>query len=196
MGEASGLGVVPDGLKVYNSRMTRTVIHTDDTGKDLGDVELLAAHTGTGIRHLAFSVYVFNPDKSKMIIQKRSSKKMLWPMIWANTCCSHPLRGEMPEQAGERRLREELGFTCVLKEGTSFTYRAEDPSGRGVEDEYDTILIGIVPEEQIINPNPEEVAEWQWISLATLRSDMERTKNRYAPWFHLGLPKAVSCLQS
>lgn len=176
--------------------MTRTVIHTDEAGSDLGDVGLLAAHTGTGIRHRAFSVYVFNPEKSKMIIQKRSAKKMLWPLFWANTCCSHPLRGESSSEAGERRLQEELGFTCALEEGPSFTYRAEDPSGHGVEDEYDTILTGIVPEDQHMNSNPEEVLEWQWISLAALSSDMAAKKDQYAPWFHLGLPKALSSLQS
>ena len=180
---------------VYNAAMLRTVIATDEYGNDLGDVGLLAAHTGTGTLHRAFSVYVFNPERTKMIIQKRSDKKMLWPLIWANTCCSHPMRGEAAGEAGERRLKEELGFTVPLREGTSFVYRAVDPSGKGLEHEYDTILIGSAPEDLILKPNPDEVSEWTWIDLPSLQADMEAKKDSYAPWFHLGLSKAISCLK-
>lgn len=183
-------------LSGYTPHMTRTVIHTDEQGNDLGDVGLIAAHTGTGILHRAFSVYVFNPDHSKLMIQKRAATKMLWPNFFANTCCSHPFRGETATQAGERRLREELGFTCPLREGSVFTYRAEEPSGRGVEHEYDTILTGIVTEDQTVNPNPDEVSEWKWIDLETLHKRMTNEPDLFTPWFHLGLPKAVSDLRS
>ncbi len=174
--------------------MTRTVIHCDETGKDLGDVDLLSAHTGAGALHRAFSVYVFNPDHTKTLIQRRSAKKMLWPMIWANTCCSHPMRGETASEAGQRRLREELGFTVALREGPSFVYRALDPSRQGLEHEYDTILTGTATEDTAVQPNPDEVAEWKWIDLRSLQSEMEAKKDLYAPWFHLGLPKATFCL--
>ncbi len=180
---------------VYNAAMLRTVIATDEYGNDLGDVGLLAAHTGTGTLHRAFSVYVFNPERTKMIIQKRSDKKMLWPLIWANTCCSHPMRGETAGEAGERRLKEELGFSVPLQEGTSFVYRAVDPSGKGLEHEYDTILTGIASENIVLEPNPDEVSEWKWIDLQSLQIDMQEHKDFYAPWFHLGLSKAIFCLK-
>ncbi len=176
--------------------MTRTVLQTNDKGDDLGDVGLIAAHTGTGILHRAFSVFVFNPEKTKLLIQRRSAKKMLWPKIWANTCCSHPFRGETANVAGERRLREELGFTCALREGPSFVYLAEDPSGHGLEHEFDTILTGFIAENLIFQMNPEEVSETQWIDLVLLQTDMKTNEDHYAPWFHLGLPKAIASLQS
>lgn len=176
--------------------MTRTVQHTNEEGDDLGDVGLIAAHTGTGILHRAFSVYVFNPDHSKLMIQKRAAKKMLWPNFLANTCCSHPYREETATEAGERRLREELGFTCALKEGSVFTYRAEEPNGRGVEHEYDTILTGIVPDDQIVQPNPDEVSEWQWIEISELEKRMKNKPDLFTPWLHLSLSKAVSDLRS
>lgn len=175
--------------------MERTVIHTDEAGSDLGDIGLLAAHTGTGMLHKAFSVYIFNSEKTKLLIQKRSNKKMLWPLVWANTCCSHPNRGETSQEAGQRRLQEELGFTVPLREGLSFVYRALDPNNRGVEHEYDTILTGIAPEDIAVEPNPDEVAEWKWIDLQSLQTDMQEKKDLYAPWFHLGLSKAISTLE-
>ena len=117
----------------------RTVILVDQENREIGREEIVAAHTGEGQLHRAFSVYVFRDFGKEILIQKRSAKKMLWPGIWANSCCSHPMEGETPEAAGKRRLQEELGFTCDLKPVYSFVYRAQDGE-RGVEHEYVTIL--------------------------------------------------------
>lgn len=171
--------------------MQRTVILTNDTGEHLGTEDLFKAHTGEGSLHRAFSVYVFNPDRTAMIIQKRSERKMLWPLIWANTCCSHPLEGEASSAAGERRLMEELGFQCPLIEGASFVYRAIDPAGRGIEHEHVRILVGTAHETVHVEPDPKEVAEWRWIELPHLRTEMQQEPQKYAPWFHLGLKKIL-----
>src|SRR4051812_39991646 len=94
---------------------TRTVTLVDEQGSPIGVSEIVDAHTGHGKLHKAFSVYVFRNDGKEILIQQRSDKKMLWPMIWANTCCSHPFENESSSDAGERRLREELGFTTTLQ---------------------------------------------------------------------------------
>lgn len=171
--------------------MRRTVTLTDKAGNRLGTVGMMEAHTGKGALHRAFSVYVFNPDRTAMIIQKRSDRKMLWPEIWANTCCSHPLEGEASSVAGERRLQEELGLRCPLIEGPSFIYRAIDPGGRGLEHEFVRILVGTAHETVEVHPDRAEVADWKWIPLPALRRDMERHPHKYAPWFHLGLKKIL-----
>ena len=43
--------------------------------------------------HRAFSVFLFNHE-NKMLIQKRSIKKVTFPNLWSNTCCSHPIYNE------------------------------------------------------------------------------------------------------
>ena len=167
--------------------MNRTVTLTDQSGAAIGTADLLAAHTGEGLLHKAFSVYVFNAKKTAMLIQRRSDKKMLWPLFWANTCCSHPLEDETPVAAGERRLQQELGVTTQLTEGQSFVYRALDPAGRGVEHEHVTILLGTLDEKTPMMPNADEVSACRWIDLDALRSDMQEHPEVYAPWFHIGL---------
>lgn len=167
--------------------MNRTVTLVNEQGSAIGEADILDAHTGEGKLHRAFSVFVFSPDKSMLMIQKRSKEKMLWPLIWANTCCSHPLKDETPVQAGQRRLKEELGFTCELHEGPSFVYRAQD-GARGVEHEHDTILLGTANKDIIVKPNPAEVAEWKWIARAELAQAMKNHPDDYAPWLHIGLP--------
>jgi isopentenyl-diphosphate delta-isomerase len=168
--------------------MHRTVILTDEAGSPIGVSEIIEAHTGEGKLHKAFSVYVFRKDGKEMLIQKRSNQKMLWPLIWANTCCSHPFENEEATTAGERRLREELGFTTPLSAVTDFVYRAEDPSGRGVEHEHVTILRGDI-DDAIINPDPAEIAAHQWMDIDELRHAMQQQPAAFAPWFHIGLSK-------
>ncbi|MBI3331970.1 isopentenyl-diphosphate Delta-isomerase [Candidatus Peregrinibacteria bacterium] len=166
------------------------VILTDRQGRAVGSAEIKDAHTGSGKLHKAFSIYVFRKNKREILIQRRSTAKMLWPGIWANTCCSHPRKDESPLAAGTRRLTEELGFTTDLHEGGTFVYRAEDGK-RGVEHEHVTILIGNT-DDAVAEANPDEVVEWKWIDLPSLQTDMKKNPDQYAPWFHLGLAQILS----
>jgi len=167
------------------------VILVNEKGEKIGMSDVLEAHTGKGKLHKAFSVYVFRNKRRELLVQRRSRKKMLWPYVLANTCCSHPKEGETPREAGERRLKEEMGFTCTLEEGPSFVYRKEDPAGRGVEHEHVTILLGDVTDAKVV-PDPEEVAAYEWADVKKLPEDMEKNAEAYAPWFPIGLQKIAS----
>jgi len=166
--------------------MTRTVTLCDEHGTPLGQYDLLDAHLGQGKLHIAFSVYLFNKDLSKIVIQQRSQRKMLWPGIWANTCCSHPFEHESALDAGTRRLTEEIGIQAMLTPELSFVYRAEDPDARGVEHEYVTVLFGQLDEHTHVQPNPEEIHAWKWITIDDVLYDMQKNPASYAPWFHQG----------
>jgi isopentenyl-diphosphate delta-isomerase len=167
----------------------RHVILCDEHGRAQGTSELVAAHTGAGQLHLAFSVYLFSPDGQSLLIQQRSRFKPLWPLVWANTCCSHPRQGETPVEAGQRRLSEEMGISTGLTVGPGFAYRALDPAGRGVEHEYDIILFGSYDGSPA--PDPTEVADWKWVRISQLQQAMQLEPEKYAPWLHIGLPKCL-----
>ncbi len=174
--------------------MNRTVTLTDEKGSSLGEMELLKAHTNGGSLHRAMSVYIFDADTTMILLQKRSLEKLLFAGIWANTCCSHPFPHESAKDAGERRLIEEMGFGCSLTEGPAFVYRADDPRGNGTEHEYDSILTGMSDPTLPIEPDPREVADWKWVHLDELSLDMKKNPSMYAPWFHIGLPLALSAV--
>lgn len=169
----------------------KTVILVDAHGMSQGTAELREAHTGEGMLHKAFSVYVFRGSGRELLMQQRSGGKMLWPGFWANTCCSHPRHGEDINKAAQRRLQEELGFTCALRECGSYVYRAEDPD-RGVEHEHVTIFIGELTEDAVPKANPEEIAQWKWIPIEELKRSINEKPDLYAPWFPLGLRKVLS----
>ncbi|CAA0832689.1 Isopentenyl-diphosphate Delta-isomerase I-chloroplastic [Striga hermonthica] len=68
--------------------------------------------------HRAFSVFLFN-SKNELLLQQRSATKVTFPMVWTNTCCSHPLyrESELIEEnalgvknAAQRKLFDELGI--------------------------------------------------------------------------------------
>ncbi|PHT48947.1 hypothetical protein CQW23_13155 [Capsicum baccatum] len=68
--------------------------------------------------HRAFSVFLFN-SKYELLLQQRSATKVTFPLVWTNTCCSHPLyrESELIEEnalgvrnAAQRKLLDELGI--------------------------------------------------------------------------------------
>src|SRR5919108_4992020 len=100
------------------------LIVVDEHDREIGSRSKSDCHSGAGILHRAFSIFVFNGD-NELLLQKRSPSKLLWPNYWSNTCCSHPRRGESMERAVQRRLEQELGFTCALDFLYKFKYQAQ-----------------------------------------------------------------------
>ncbi len=171
--------------------MAGRLILVNESNTPRGTATWEEAHASPGLLHRAFSAYVFRKNGSEILIQRRSGKKPLWALIWANTCCSHPREGEEIAGVAPRRLQEEFGFTCPLTPVAEFVYHAEDPGGNGAEHEHVTVLRGDV-EDAAPAPNPDEVGEWKWIAVAELLEDMKINPDFYAPWFHIGLRKVVS----
>ncbi|PIR51197.1 isopentenyl-diphosphate delta-isomerase [Candidatus Peregrinibacteria bacterium CG10_big_fil_rev_8_21_14_0_10_49_24] len=169
----------------------REVILTDSQGNDIGLAEIIDAHTGEGKLHKAFSVYIFGTNGNEILIQQRSGKKMLFPLVWANTCCSHPFPGEGAQEAGMRRLQEECGLSCTLEEAGTLIYKAQDPNGNGVEHEHVTLLKGYMDSQTVPNPHPDEIEDIRWINVDDVLREMADTPEKYAPWFHLGLKQLL-----
>jgi len=140
-------------------------------------------HQGKGILHRAFSIYLFN-NKGQLLIQQRSKFKKLWPLYWANTCCSHPRQDESYVKAGERRLKEEFGFSCFLKMVDKFQYQAKYKDV-GSENEMCAVLVGECDGK--VKANPKEIADWKWVDIDKLQDDFKRNPDKYAPWFKIGL---------
>ncbi len=56
-----------------------------------------------------FLFFLFN-DQGETLLQQRAEGKYHSPMLWTNSCCSHPREGETVLDAANRRLGEELGI--------------------------------------------------------------------------------------
>lgn len=172
------------------------IVKVDENGNDLGLIEKVEGHLGPGVLHSAFSVFVFN-DSGELLVTKRSQKKMLWPLHWSNTCCSHPRRGEGIAAAGKRRLGEELGFTCDLKELYKFKYQAEfKKNGKlvGSENELCSVLIGKSNKAPDLNSQDtlEEISDFRYLDLSSIIKEFERDPESHTPWFKMEVEKLMS----
>ncbi|MDZ7291798.1 MAG: isopentenyl-diphosphate Delta-isomerase [candidate division KSB1 bacterium] len=170
--------------------MSELVILVDQHDRQIGIEEKLKAHR-EGKLHRAFSVFIFN-DRGEMLIQRRALHKYHSPGLWTNACCSHPRPGESIEHAANRRLREEMGLTCKLQKVFHFIYRVEFDNGL-IEHEFDYVFIGKYegtgPDELI--PDSEEVADYRWLDVETLRREVKAFPEKYTVWFKMALEQVL-----
>jgi isopentenyl-diphosphate Delta-isomerase len=175
----------------------RSVILCNQDGTPSGTAGVLEVHRGAGILHKAFSIFVFRSSGRDLLLQQRSRHKSLFPLFWANTCCSHPSPADdLLTEGAERRLREELGFSVPVREAGSFVYRAEDPNSHLSEYEHDTVLVGEADVDVSVKPDPAEVADWRWMSVEHLEHDLRDNAGRYAPWLAEGLRIALGSFEA
>lgn len=162
------------------------VILVDEQDREIGTLEKMQAHR-EGKLHRAFSVFIFDMA-GRLLLQRRAEGKYHSPGLWTNTCCSHPRPGETVEEAASRRLQEEMGIHCELREVFSFTYKAGVENGL-TEHEFDHVFFGDYNEEPSINK--EEVSEWKYESLTDTASDLEAHPEQYTVWFRLVFDKIL-----
>lgn len=157
------------------------VILVDKQDNQVGSAEKLRAHE-LGLLHRAFSVFLlrWRGEQAEILLQQREKNKYHCGGLWTNTCCSHPRIGETVVQAGERRLKEEMGITAKIKTIGSFMYRAEFANGL-TEYEYDHVLVGHY-DSDIVKFNPQEVQAYRWITVADLRQELKKYPERFTPW--------------
>ena len=144
----------------------------------LGFCEKSEAHQ-KGLRHLAFSVFLFD-NAGRMLLQRRALSKYHCGGLWSNACCSHPSSFSSIAEEAKTRLLEELGIQTALKEVFSFSYRAEFENGL-IENELDFVLIGTF--EGDLMPDPAEVSEVRWISESELFDELDQFPERFTVWF-------------
>jgi isopentenyl-diphosphate delta-isomerase len=156
------------------------VILVNESDEVVGVAEKLATHACAAL-HRAFSIFVFS-SAGELLLQKRTTTKYHSKGLWSNTCCGHPRPGESTEAASQRRLYEEMGFECEVRKVFSFTYYVELENGF-FEHEYDHVFIGQFDGSP--KPSPDEVEDWKWMDLATLRIDMQESPEDFTYWFKL-----------
>lgn len=169
--------------------MKNEIVLVDKKDNQIGVGEKLKAHQ-QGRLHRAFSIFIFN-SKGKMLLQKRAKSKYHSGGLWTNTCCSHPRPNKNLKSEAKRRLKEEMGFICDLKEIFSFIYRAK--LGNFIEYEFDHVFVGKFDGKPKINQ--EEAEDWKWINKKELKQDLKENPKKYTHWFKLILDKVLSVVK-
>ena len=154
------------------------VILVDANDVQIGVMDKMEAHR-KALLHRAISVFVFN-TKGEWLLQQRAMAKYHSGGLWTNTCCSHPSPGETVIDAANRRLNQEMGIHCELKELFSFTYK-EPLDNELTEYEFDHVIIGNCDDKPIADIN--EVMDWKYLNYYHLHNDLLKNPANYTVWF-------------
>lgn len=165
--------------------MTENVVLVTEKDKQIGVLEKIEAHQ-KGLLHRAVSVLIFN-TKGEFLLHKRAAIKYHSSDLWTNATCTHPRPEEDNKQAAIRRLNEEMGIVCDVKEVTSFKYKAYLDNDL-IEHELDHVFVGVTDDLPFLNP--EEASEYKYISYLDLISDVEEFPENYTVWFKIILKEA------
>lgn len=152
----------------------------DAAGSPIGAADKLAVHTADTPLHLAFSCHVYNAA-GEVLVTRRALGKLTWPGVWTNSFCGHPAPGESLHDAIARRGLFELGIGLTEIEIVlpDFRYRAVDASGI-VENEVCPVYRAHTAD--VVTPNPDEVAEFEWVSAASLHEAAIAAPYAFSPW--------------
>ena len=159
---------------------TEQVVLLSDDGHPVGTADKIAVHTTDTALHLAFSCHVMN-EAGEVLVTRRALTKLTWPGVWTNSFCGHPGPGESMQDAIARRAERELGITISRLEIVlpDFRYRAVDASGI-VENEVCPVYRAVTADPVV--PNPDEVAEFAWVSPDSLHAAAVAAPYAFSPW--------------
>ncbi len=179
--------------------MKEMCMAVDENDRVIDSVSKIDCHRGKGIRHRAFSVLIFDSE-DRLLMQQRSSEKITFPGIWANSCCSHPLdieneNGDPVEgviHASKRKMLQELGIPLEVSSNWEFNHigrfeyscRWDDD---WIEHEIDHVLIVRANPNLSINRN--EIKDTKWLNhqeiIQMLEGENEWKDAIIAPWFRM-----------
>ena len=179
--------------------MKEMCMAVDENDRVIDSVSKIDCHRGKGIRHRAFSVLIFDSE-DRLLMQQRSSEKITFPGIWANSCCSHPLdieneNGDPVEgviHASKRKMLQELGIPLEVSSNWEFNHigrfeyscRWDDD---WIEHEIDHVLIVRASPNLSINRN--EIKDTKWLNhqeiIEMLEGENEWKDAIVAPWFRM-----------
>lgn len=160
---------------------TELIVLLDEAHQPIGSAPKLASHHANTPLHLAFSCYIFN-DTGELLVTQRAHTKKVWPGVWTNSVCGHPAPDESLTDAIKRRAAYELGITelhdikVMLEE-----YRYQTPPFNGIiENEFCPVYFAATDQQP--HPNPEEVDDFYWQSIADLKDAISRDPDTYSYW--------------
>lgn len=163
------------------SRPEEQLVLVDEDDRILGYGDKAICHSPKGLLHRAFSVFAFD-DRKMLLLQQRSQDKLLWPLYWSNSVCSHPHKGETYEAAAARRMKEELGLESEPEFLFKFQYTAQYGD---VGSEHEVCAVFITRILPPLHINKEEIEEVKYLSMEALDEEIRANPAIYTPWFKI-----------
>ena len=85
-------------------------------------------------------------------------------------------------EAARKRLKHEMGIDLQPEFAYKFVYESKLDKDL-IEHEFDHVFTGVF--DGIPSVNHEEVEDWKFIAIKSLRQDLKKHPNSYTAWFKL-----------
>ncbi|STW10521.1 isopentenyl-diphosphate delta-isomerase [Klebsiella pneumoniae subsp. rhinoscleromatis] len=159
------------------------VILLDEQDQPAGMLEKYAAHTFDTPLHLAFSCWLFN-QQGQLLVTRRLLGKKAWPGYGPTRSADTPSRARPSSRPSRAAVASNsvLEISDIAPVHPAFRYRAVAPNGI-VENEVCPVYAARVVSE--VQPNDDEVMDYQWVDLATMLSALAATPWAFSPWMVL-----------
>ncbi|NTU74399.1 NUDIX domain-containing protein [Candidatus Roizmanbacteria bacterium] len=144
----------------------------DEEDNVIGSITRREAHRSPHLIHRASAVLIYN-QKGEMLIQKRSMTKDTFPGCWAYSVGGHVGYGENYLEVAVRETKEEIGVDAKADEFRQLgKIRVADPA----EQEMMTVYELTIPDETLLKPHPQEVAELRHVDKETFEQMLKTEK--------------------
>lgn len=129
-----------------------------------------------GWLHRAVHIFVLN-SAGELLTHLRSTTRDEYPNKWTSSASGHLSAGEDYDEAAPRELKEELGISAPLTRLHKFAACPDTANEH-------TILY-MARTDAPPTFQAEEIADGEFLPLATIRQQMEESPDRFAPSFRL-----------
>lgn len=149
----------------------------NENGEFAGKIESREKCHKEGLWHKAVVVFIIN-SKGQVLLQKRSSKKKLWPNMWDITAGGHVLAGEFGFEAIIRECEEEIGIKLQKNDLTFIgSVKSTNIKGDIVNNHFNEYYIANKEiDETKLKLQEEEVSEIKWVDKENI---IARIKDNY-----------------
>ena len=173
-----------DSKEISQIRGGQTLIVVDKEDNFLEYAPRSACHLDRRLCHRAVVLFIYN-DQEEILLQKRNNE--LFDGLWDLAGATHPLhsegRDESYEESVVRCLKDEWRISSPMTRVLSFTYFESD--GDLCENEYCALFAGKYNDR--LDPNPDHVHEFKWVTWAELQSELEEKPQQFTPWLKVAV---------
>lgn len=134
------------------------------------------------LMHRAAHILIFciGSGGKKILLQKRSMSKDLYPGRYTTSCSGHVDSGETYDEAAVRELREETG---VVASASDMFKVGKIKACAQTGNEFTFVYEMEIPESTAFKFSPDEVESLEWADIADFESELSQNPEKFTPAF-------------
>ena len=149
----------------------------DKNNKVIGSISRGVAHNSPDKIYRTIFVVVKDKDK-KILLQKRSSTKDLYPECWDLSVCGHVAYGKSYLETAVKELAEELG---IVASKNDLKLIGEVLVNLPKSNEFFQVFEYCLKSSDTIKIKIDEVDKTTWMSIDQIKESMKKEQNKWYP---------------